>query len=47
MEVVCEIAIIPMVFHLYYTAIIFTLLNAAMLTVRIGVENKVWNNTKA
>jgi methyltransferase len=42
MEVVCEIAIIPLVFNLYYTAIIFTLLNAAMLTVRISVENKVW-----
>ncbi|GAA4105065.1 hypothetical protein GCM10022392_33390 [Mucilaginibacter panaciglaebae] len=42
MEVVCEIAIIPLVFHLYYTAIAFTLLNAIMLTVRIKVENKVW-----
>jgi len=42
MEVVCEIAIIPLVFHLYYTAIIFTILNAIMLTVRITVENKVW-----
>ncbi|MFD2874020.1 isoprenylcysteine carboxyl methyltransferase family protein [Mucilaginibacter ximonensis] len=42
MEVICEIAIIPLVFHLYYTAIIFTLLNAIMLTVRIKVENKVW-----
>lgn len=40
--VVCEIAIIPMVFHLYFTAIIFTVLNAVMLTVRIKVENKVW-----
>jgi methyltransferase len=40
--VVCEIAIIPMVFHLYYTAIVFTVLNAIMLTVRIKVENKVW-----
>jgi methyltransferase len=40
--VVCEIAIIPMVFHLYYTAIIFTVLNAIMLTVRIRVENRVW-----
>jgi methyltransferase len=40
--VICEIAIIPMVFHLYYTAIIFTVLNAVMLTVRIRVENKVW-----
>jgi len=40
--VICEIAIIPLVFHLYYTAIIFTVLNALMLTVRIKVENKVW-----
>ena len=42
MEVVCEIAIMPLVFHLYYTAIVFSLLNAMMLTVRIKVENKVW-----
>ncbi len=42
MEVVCEIAFIPLVFHLYYTAVIFTILNAAMLTVRITEENKVW-----
>ena len=41
-EVVCEIAIIPMVFHLTYTALIFTILNAIMLTVRISAENKVW-----
>lgn len=40
--VVCEVAIIPMVFHLYYTAIIFSILNAVMLWVRIRVENKVW-----
>jgi methyltransferase len=42
MEVVCEIAVIPLVFHLYYTAAIFTVLNAVMLTVRIRVENRVW-----
>jgi len=42
MEVVCEVAIIPLVFHLYYTAIIFSLLNAVMLWVRIRVENGVW-----
>lgn len=42
MEVVCEIAFIPLVFHLYYTAIIFTILNAAMLYVRITEENRVW-----
>ena len=43
MEVVCEIAIIPLVFHLYYTAILFSLLNVLMLWVRISVENKVWS----
>lgn len=41
-DVVLEIAIIPLVFHLYYTAIIFSVLNAVMLSVRIRVENKVW-----
>lgn len=41
-DVVCEIAIIPLVFHLYYTAVIFTVLNAIMLSVRIRVENRVW-----
>ena len=41
MVVVSEIAIIPLAFHLYYTAIIFTLLNAVMLTVRIKEENKI------
>ncbi|HVW15928.1 MAG TPA: isoprenylcysteine carboxylmethyltransferase family protein [Mucilaginibacter sp.] len=41
-DVVGEIAIIPLVFHLYYTAIIFSILNVFMLTVRIRVENKVW-----
>lgn len=40
--VVLEVAIIPLVFHLYYTAIIFSILNAVMLWVRIKVENKVW-----
>jgi methyltransferase len=39
--VVLEIAIIPLAFHLYYTAIIFTVLNALMLTVRIKKENEV------
>ena len=38
--VILEIAIIPLVFQLYFTAIIFTLLNAIMLTVRIKEENK-------
>lgn len=39
--VIAEIAIIPMVFNLYYTAIIFTVLNTVMLSVRIKEENKV------
>jgi methyltransferase len=43
LEVVCEVAIIPLVFQLYYTAIIFSMLNAVMLTVRIRVENRVWD----
>lgn len=39
--VIGEIAVIPLAFHLYYTAIIFTVLNAIMLMVRIKEENKV------
>lgn len=38
--VIAEIAVIPLIFHLYYTAIIFTVLNAFMLTVRIKEENR-------
>jgi methyltransferase len=38
--VIAEIAIIPAAFHLYYTAIIFTLLNLIVLRVRIKEENK-------
>ena len=39
--VIAEIAIIPLVFHLYYSAVAFTVLNAIMLSVRIKDENKV------
>jgi methyltransferase len=39
--VIAEIAIIPLVFHLYYTAIAFTVLNAIILSVRVKEENKV------
>lgn len=39
--VICEIVIIPLIFHLYYTACVFTLLNAVMLTIRIKKENEV------
>jgi methyltransferase len=40
MAVIAEIAIIPLAFHLYFTAIIFTLLNLIMLYVRVKEENK-------
>ena len=39
--VIAEIAIIPLVFHLYITAFTFTLLNAIMLSVRIKEGNRV------
>jgi len=38
--VVAEIAVIPMIFQLYFTAVTFTLLNAIILFVRIKEENK-------
>ncbi len=39
--VIGEIAVIPMIFHLYVTAIVFTLLNLVVLFVRIKEENSV------
>jgi len=41
--VICEIALIPLVFHLYVTAIVFSILNLVMLNVRIKAENKALN----
>ncbi len=38
--VIAEIAVIPLAFHLYYTAIVFSVLNAVMLYIRIRAENK-------
>lgn len=40
MLVVAEIIVAPMVLGLVWVAVLFTLLNAAMLWVRIGVEHK-------
>ena len=40
--VVLEFIVIPLVFHLYYTAIIFSILNAFMLSVRVKEEERVW-----
>ena len=42
--VIAEIAAIPLAFHLYYSAIIFSILNAIILFVRINEENKVLEN---
>lgn len=38
--VTAEIVVLPLVFGLVWIAVLFTLLNAAMLYVRIGVENR-------
>lgn len=38
--VVAEIALLPLVFGLWQVAIVFSLLNAAVLWVRIGAENR-------
>ena len=38
--VVAEIALLPLVFGLWRTALVFTLLNAAILFVRIRAENR-------
>ena len=38
--VVLEIAVLPLAFGLWQIAVIFSLLNAAVLTIRIGAENR-------
>lgn len=38
--VIAEIALIPLIFHLYITAVVFSILNGLMLYVRIREENK-------
>ncbi|MBP9191904.1 MAG: isoprenylcysteine carboxyl methyltransferase [Ignavibacteria bacterium] len=42
--VVCEIFTLPLIFDLYYTAVIFTVLNALILFIRIKAENKILEN---
>ncbi|NEW84499.1 MAG: hypothetical protein GZ094_19330 [Mariniphaga sp.] len=42
--VICEIAVIPLIFNLYVTATVFSVLNAIMLNVRIREENKILNS---
>jgi len=41
--VACEFIIVPFVFHLFYTAFVFSILNAIVITKRIRVEDSVWN----
>ena len=38
--VVAEIAVLPLAFGLYWYAIVFSILNAIVLTIRISAENK-------
>lgn len=38
--VICEIAVLPMAFGLWEFALVFSILNAAILSVRIRAENK-------
>lgn len=38
--VIIEIIVIPLIFNLYYTAILFSILNAIVLTIRIREENQ-------
>ncbi|HMS63937.1 MAG TPA: isoprenylcysteine carboxylmethyltransferase family protein [Ignavibacteria bacterium] len=42
--VICEIFTVPLIFNLYYTAAIFTILNLLILRIRIKTENNVLNN---
>ncbi len=42
--VICEIFALPMIFNLYYSAVIFSLLNAVILTLRIRTENHALDN---
>lgn len=44
--VACEFIIVPFVFHLFYTAFIFTILNGIILSMRIREEDRVWNFEK-
>jgi|SRR5436305_4973150 len=41
--VVCEFIAVPMVFHLYWTAIVFSVMNGVILRIRIKTEEEVWN----
>jgi methyltransferase len=38
--VACEIAVLPLVFHLWTYALVFSVLNASILWIRIRIENR-------
>ena len=40
--VIGEIAVLPLVFGLWQVALVFTLLNAVVLAIRIRAENRRW-----
>jgi methyltransferase len=40
--VIGEIAVIPLIFNLYFTAVVFSILNAIVLNIRIKDEDRVW-----
>lgn len=42
--VIIEIALIPLIFNLYFTAVVFTFLNSIILYIRIKEENNVLDN---
>ena len=44
--VVAEIAVLPLVFGIIWIALLYTVLNAAMLYVRIGAENRALESTQ-
>jgi methyltransferase len=41
--VIAEILVIPMMFHLYYTFLVFSLLNLIIIRIRVKTENTVWD----
>jgi methyltransferase len=45
--VVAEIAVLPLVFGLWEIALLFSLLNAAVLTIRIAAENRALRSLRA
>jgi methyltransferase len=45
--VICEIAVVPLMFGLVWVAVLYSALNAAMLWVRIRAENAAYSDVVA